>query len=189
MVDNRLAQVMSLSYAGCEDGSALYYQDLALQANAEGITWVAAAGDSGAAGCDAISSAAAVNGLAVTSPASVPQVTAVGGTAFADGSSSEYWRPPTTQTEGRLSPTYPKPGGAARTRFWEEEEARARCLPEAGYQSDFNTAAIAGRLVPDVALAAAPSPVPYLIVDNGTTFSSAAGTSAPHRCSPALQRW
>ncbi len=48
VIENDLAQIISYSYAECEqdgDGSlGSYYQALAQQANAQGITWVAAAG-------------------------------------------------------------------------------------------------------------------------------------------------
>ena len=70
---------------------------MAQQANAQGITWVASAGDSGAAGCDAhgffgaTGNATTVSdGPAVSIPASFPEVTAVGGTQFNEGS-GHYW--------------------------------------------------------------------------------------------------
>ena len=55
-----------------------FYQTLALQANAEGITWVSGAGDSGAAGCDGMGSASASGGYFAEAPASAPSVTASG---------------------------------------------------------------------------------------------------------------
>ena len=54
-------------------------QSLAQQANAEGITWVASAGDDGAAMCD---TTAATHGAAVSVIAALPEVTGVGGTMF-----------------------------------------------------------------------------------------------------------
>ena len=63
----------------------------AQQANVQGITLVAASGDSGAAGCDpAFASAEATKGLAVSFPGSIPEVTAVGGTEFNEGDGN-YW--------------------------------------------------------------------------------------------------
>lgn len=95
-VDDALAPVISMSYGVCEaDVSAGYLdieQQLAYQANAEGITWVASSGDAGAADCDWAHPApsAASYGYAVDFPASIPEVTAVGGTEF-DDSNGRYW--------------------------------------------------------------------------------------------------
>ena len=66
------------------------------QANAEGITLVSAAGDSGAADCDYSPDGTplplASLGLAIDLPAGLPTVTGLGGTAFNEGSSSAlYW--------------------------------------------------------------------------------------------------
>jgi subtilase family serine protease len=54
-----------------------------------GSTWLASSDDSGAAGCDD-DVATATQGLAVSLPASVPEITAVGGTEFNEGSLT-YW--------------------------------------------------------------------------------------------------
>ena len=95
VIDNSLAQIITFSYAECEqdgNGSLVpYYQGLAQQANAEGITWLAASGDTGAAGCDPMGALTATSGLSVVLPASIPEVTGVGGIAFVSDSSSEYW--------------------------------------------------------------------------------------------------
>jgi hypothetical protein len=96
-IDNNLAPVISESFASCEQAasdlgdSSGTWQSPALTASSKGITWVAASGDSGAAACDpGFSGGVASNGLAVAVPASVPEVTAVGGTEFNEGSGS-YW--------------------------------------------------------------------------------------------------
>jgi len=92
-IDQNLAPVLSMSYGGCEalvsasDASTL--QSWARQANAQGMTWLAASGDSGAADCVDESSKVSY-GLAVDLPASIPEVTGVGGTQFAD-SGGNYW--------------------------------------------------------------------------------------------------
>ncbi|MBS1876964.1 MAG: S8 family serine peptidase [Acidobacteria bacterium] len=98
VIDQKLAPVVSRSFSVvCEKdyipeyyGSVLQYQTLAQQAAVQGITWVNSSGDSGAAGCDVNSSSIAQNGLGVRFPQSVPEVTAVGGTQFNEGSGS-YW--------------------------------------------------------------------------------------------------
>jgi hypothetical protein len=95
-IDQNLAPVVSMSYGYCEPqisaspgASAEFDQELAQQANAQGMTWVAASGDSGAADCD-VGAASASNGAAVQLPASIPEVTGVGGTEFNEGTGI-YW--------------------------------------------------------------------------------------------------
>ena len=93
-IDNDLAPVISMSYGGCESlngqTNVLQFQSLVQKANSEGITFLASSGDSGAAACDAGSATTAAQGLAVNFPASIPEVTAVGGTEFNEGSGT-YW--------------------------------------------------------------------------------------------------
>jgi uncharacterized protein (TIGR03437 family) len=91
VVDQRLATVISESIITCEPSTTPYEQAIAQQANAEGITWVAASGDVGGAGCETQGKLPqASKGLAVGSPASIPEVTAVGGTEF-DDANGTYW--------------------------------------------------------------------------------------------------
>ena len=93
-ITSNLAPVVSVSYSACEaQFSPSEVQSFALlgqQANAQGQTIVAASGDSGAAGCDPLFAAQAAKGLAVSMPASMPYVTAVGGTEFNEGAGT-YW--------------------------------------------------------------------------------------------------
>ncbi|MDR3672681.1 MAG: S53 family peptidase [Holophaga sp.] len=93
VVDQNLAPVMSLSFGECEkdlgQAGVAFYRDLWAQAAAQGITVVAASGDSGAAGCDG-GSANAGKGYGVSGLATTPDNLAVGGTQFADGTGS-YW--------------------------------------------------------------------------------------------------
>jgi len=57
-IDQNLAPVLTYSYGNCEKAYISYpgdrdaYRSLAKQANAEGITWLAASGDTGPAGCE-----------------------------------------------------------------------------------------------------------------------------------------
>lgn len=93
-IDQNLAPIVSMSYGGCEQGDLIdlpSYRAAAQQANAEGITFFAAAGDAGAAACEDQGAAIAQNGFAVNAPASVPEVTAMGGTEFNEQSGSTYW--------------------------------------------------------------------------------------------------
>src|SRR5262249_14001754 len=96
--------IISVSYGECEaaNGSAanralnLTYQ----QAVAEGISVFVAAGDEGAASCDAGSSGA-THGIGVSGFASTPYNVAVGGTDFGDtfaGTGSSFWNAENSST-------------------------------------------------------------------------------------------
>ena len=92
-IDNNLAPVVSTSYGTCEleppDQGASTLQAWAQQGNAQGITWFNASGDDGAADCYDHNNP----GLAVDLPASIPEVTGVGGTEFAEAGGVTYWNP------------------------------------------------------------------------------------------------
>ncbi|MGO9270372.1 MAG: protease pro-enzyme activation domain-containing protein [Terriglobia bacterium] len=97
-VDNTVSPVIAMSYGVCELTEAQYGASFPGQegsfssdetelkkANSEGITFVNSSGDSGAAGCDPnptdpTPATLATGGLAVSYPASSPEVTGVGGT-------------------------------------------------------------------------------------------------------------
>ena len=89
-IDENLGSVISMSYGGCEAGNPASSRAIAQQANAQGITWLNASGDSGAAGCDPQGATSATEGPSVTFPADIPEVTAVGGTEFAETSASVW---------------------------------------------------------------------------------------------------
>jgi len=92
-IDQNLAPIITYSFIGCEQFEVTL-RSIAQQANAQGITWMAASGDWGAATCDYIYSPIpqASLGPTVGAPASFPEVTALGGTQFNEGSSpSTYW--------------------------------------------------------------------------------------------------
>ncbi len=92
-IDNDVAPVISSSYGACE--SALTTSNLSAfttlfdQANAQGQTLIAAAGDEGATGCD-FGVNSATEGLLVQFPADAPNFTGIGGTEFNEGAGS-YW--------------------------------------------------------------------------------------------------
>jgi subtilase family serine protease len=98
-IDNKLAPVISTSFGYCEQGlghtNTLAIQGWAQQANSQGQTIVAASGDAGAADCDGSSVQAATQGLSVDVPASIPEVTGMGGGEFTGDASSTgtttYW--------------------------------------------------------------------------------------------------
>lgn len=119
-IDNNVAPVISLSYGECEfyDNTILTAptgqtpDETELQkAASEGITFVNSSGDSGAAECDSSSTVTsnqlATQGLAVSFPASSPEVTGVGGTgvALAAWNSPTYWGT-TNGTDGGSALSY-----------------------------------------------------------------------------------
>ena len=87
-IDNNIAPVLSISYGACEANFSVADRNLLAsagqQANAQGITIVAAAGNFGATDCDGeyADRQLARLGLTVDVPASLPYVTAVGGTTL-----------------------------------------------------------------------------------------------------------
>jgi hypothetical protein len=96
IVDNNLADIMSVSFSNCEQNIGLtnsLFNALYQQAAAQGISIIAASGDSGAAGCDLFTvGSPAQNGLGVNGLASTQFNTAVGGTEFNDANNEpRYW--------------------------------------------------------------------------------------------------
>jgi subtilase family serine protease len=94
-----IAPFISTSYGFCEAGLgstfATTVQSWAVEAISQGQTIVAASGDAGAADCESTSSTDGSSGLAVDVPASIPEVTGMGGNEFfGDASSTSdttYW--------------------------------------------------------------------------------------------------
>lgn len=184
-IQQNLAPVISMSYGGCEQritsGSlnTTFWRTLGQQANAEGITWVASSGDSGAAGCDISSSPFALFGAAVLVPASLPEVTAVGGTEFNEGN-GQYWNssndskggsavgyiPEVTWNDSALRGDISGSGGGASLFFSKPARQVFQGVP--------NDSA---RDVPDVAFAASGDHDGYLIGSNGNLVPIG-GTSA-----------
>jgi uncharacterized protein (TIGR03437 family) len=104
-IDADVAPVVSSSYGLCEPetfrADSLAFQRSAQQGNAQGITWVNASGDSGAADCDDRRNP----GLTVDSPADVPEVTGVGGTEFAEAAGT-YWNTTNNPVTGGSALSY-----------------------------------------------------------------------------------
>jgi subtilase family serine protease len=98
--------IMSISYGECEAyngaSSNAAINSLYQQAVAEGISVFTAAGDEGAASCDADESTA-THGIGVSALSSTPYDVAVGGTDFGDtvnGTDSKYWSNTNSATYG-----------------------------------------------------------------------------------------
>jgi Pro-kumamolisin, activation domain/Bacterial Ig-like domain (group 3) len=102
IIDNNAGDIMSESFGTCEaavtSAEATNISQLAEQAAAQGITYLVAGGDTGAAGCDNLSETVAAGSASVNVLASTPFTVAVGGTLFNEhGSDATYWSPTNNQ--------------------------------------------------------------------------------------------
>ena len=169
-----------MSYGSCEpETPESEYRALASwaeQANAQGITWFAPAGDDGGADCDDSQNP----GLAVDFPGTIPEVTSVGGTEFVDGSGN-YWSstnnangasalsyiPETTWNDSVEDQEPSASGGGASVLFSKPSWQTAPGVP-----------ADNARHVPDVALNASDDNDASLVYTSGS-LSAYGGTSVP----------
>ena len=169
-IDQNLAPVISMSYGFCEgqaaQSDAQTLQSWARQANAQGMTWFAASGDSGAADC--ATNARSGGGFSVDLPASIPEVTGGRGTTFSEGGGT-YWNS-TNNANRRHGFSYipetvwndtgtgdPSAGGGGFSVCLRNPPGRLdRGVPNAG-----------GRNVPDVSLAASAEHDGFLIYSSG----------------------
>lgn len=104
-IDNNLAAVISSSYGICEPqfGSGLAaFEATIKQGNSQGQTLIGPSGDSGAADCESQSATTATHGLAVDVPASIPEVTGVGGSEFTGDSATVTGGTPLTDAPPNL---------------------------------------------------------------------------------------
>ena len=93
-INQNVAPVITMSYGECEQltGSAALtgIRTYAQQAVAQGISWITASGDDGANGCYGQAPSRGYTGLSVDQPASIPEVTGVGGTTLNEAGGN-YW--------------------------------------------------------------------------------------------------
>jgi uncharacterized protein (TIGR03437 family) len=172
-VDQNLAPVLSMSYGGCE-GSDLAdlpaFQSVVQQANAQGMTWLAAAGDTGAGDCEDPSALTAQNGLAVDVPGSIPEVTSMGGTQFNDQAGS-YWSATNTANSASALSYIPEQawndtalgGGLAAT-----GGGASIVFPQPTWQTGPGVPSDGVRHVPDLSMAASFSHDGYYIYSGGS---------------------
>jgi uncharacterized protein (TIGR03437 family) len=181
-VNANYAPIISISYGGCEvDYSQSYYRSVAQQGNAQGITILAASGDSGGAGCDSQGVYPfAEHGQMVDFPAVMPEVTGVGGTQFAEGTGN-YWASTNTANFGSALSYIPE-------KVW-NESATGGLLASGGGNSQFysrpawqnapGVPADNARHVPDVSLSAAAHDGYEVTYFGATTAVSGTSASAP----------
>ncbi len=182
-IDQNLAPIITLSFGLCEQQNSqaltAFMQSLAQQANAQGITWLAATLDSGAAACDAHTppKILASQGLAASFPATLPEVTAVGGTQFDEGDGN-YWAAVNSPSSASAQSYIPETA-------WNESGARglaatggglSRVFMRPAWQSGPGVPNVNLRSIPDVALSAAGHDA-YRVVSGGVD-QPVAGTSA-----------
>jgi len=147
-IDNNLAPVISLSYGQCEfninigasQGFPQTFEPELMMANSEGITFVNSSGDSGAAECDVNnpggtlnSTGQATQGIAVSYPASSPEVTGVGGTAIPLANfSSTYWNTSNGGDGGSVNPNGPQNGYIPEQAWNDDDEFQQYCQQNPG---------------------------------------------------------
>jgi Pro-kumamolisin, activation domain/Bacterial Ig-like domain (group 3) len=124
IIDNNLAPVMTLSFGGCEaaitNAQAQGISAVAEQAAAQGITFIASTGDSGAEGCDN-QRTVAQGPISVSDLASNPFVVALGGTQFNEnGHDSTFWNNTDTGDGGTAKSYIPE-------NVWNESCSSAQC--------------------------------------------------------------
>ncbi|MBV9769931.1 MAG: S8 family serine peptidase, partial [Bryobacterales bacterium] len=181
-ISEDLAPVVSYSFGGCEAEQASTVlsiaRAIAQEGNAQGITWLASSGDAGSAGCDkAFSGSQASQGLAVNVPASIPEVTAVGGTEF-DEATGGYWSDSNSSSGASALSYIPETS-------WNESGANGLAAsggglsviyPQLNWQAGPGLQSWSARAVPDVALSAAAHDG-YAVISAGSA-EIVAGTSA-----------
>jgi subtilase family serine protease len=184
-IDNNAAPIVSSSYGLCEldftTAQITQLVTLGQQANTQGQTVVAAAGDTGPADCD-MPPVPAQGGLSIDLPGGLPYVTSVGGTEFSGdvNNPSQYWNgsgaaqsyiPETTWNDTLLlnPQQLDATGGGLSTFFSKPDWQTATGVPNDG-----------ARDVPDIALNASNTHDPYVLCTGGNTscsFNLAGGTS------------
>lgn len=173
------AQIISASYSTCEVNAGIpYYQFIAQQANAQGITIFAGSGDSGAAGCDSqASEPLATRGLSVDFPAVLPEVTGVGGTQFVEGSGN-YWSAANDANSGSALSYIPEAAWneSTTTGLGAAGGGASKLYAKPIWQSGPGVPADKARDVPDLSLSAATHDA-YEVYISGLTIG-VGGTSA-----------
>ncbi len=179
-VAQNLAPVISYSYGECETPTyGSQHQAIAQQANAEGITWIAGSGDTGAAGCDANGATIAVNGPSVSLPASVPEVTGVGGTRFQEGTGT-YWNATNTSTYGSAISYIPEIA-------WNDTTSGGRIEASGGgpsavfakptWQAAIGVPGDSARDVPDIAMQSSPNHDAAIYCTGGSCANGISGVT------------
>lgn len=177
-IDQNLAPVISMSYGDCESDTGVSgqfglsaYSTMAQQANSQGITWMAASGDNGAADCYEDNLRGNAGALAaIDSPGSTPEVTSVGGTEFNEGSGTYFaavndpnhssvstYIPEMVWNDSALDGEPSASGGGASIYFTKPSWQTGPGVPNDGFRD-----------VPDIAFTASDDHDPMLFFSDGT---------------------
>ncbi|HEY2017886.1 MAG TPA: protease pro-enzyme activation domain-containing protein [Bryobacteraceae bacterium] len=180
-VDQNLAPIMTYSYGACERSSNIALHYVGMQANAQGITWMVASGDAGATTCDVTAEVPqSSKGPSLSYPANIPEVTAVGGTRFNEGS-GQFWAASNDPATGASALSYvPEIAWNDTSRmnaFAASGGGASAIFPKPWWQIGPGVPDDHARDVPDLALSASPDHVAYLIVSGGK-LGAVGGTSA-----------
>jgi subtilase family serine protease len=181
-IDNNVAAIMSISYGICESylGSAEVNSREALhqQAAAQGMTVVAASGDSGPANCSR-TDYPVTTAPSVLFPASSPYVTAVGGTTL-KGEGYPYWSTSNNVSNGSALQYMPE-------QVWNDSNAYFTPLASGGgasalftkpsWQIGSGVPADGQRDLPDISLAASPFQSGYLYCPHSYCVSGFLGAT------------
>jgi hypothetical protein len=201
IIENNVGDVMTESFGGCENSvsstEAAGFEALAQEAAAQGITYIVASGDTGAAGCDNLGETLATGPVSVSVLASPRFTVAVGGTLFNEnGHDTTYWNTANSANLASAKSYIPE-------NVWNETcttQCPAQAAPLAasgGGVSVFFTkpswqAGVAGipgdgfRDVPDVSLTAG-SHDPYLLcIEASCQTGDAFGVSGTSASAPAF---
>lgn len=183
VIDQNIAPVISMSYGYCEASTtasdAQSMQAAAQQANAQGITWIAASGDAGATDCSGDGSGNNST-RAVDLPAAVPEVTGMGGAEFVEGSGN-YWN--ISNSPGDVSAVSYIPETAWNDSVEDGEPSASGggasvYFSKPAWQAGPGVPADGARDVPDISLSASADHDGYMVYSSGQ-IEIVGGTSAP----------
>ena len=189
-IDEALAPVVTFSFGECElrvsQSDVATIAAEAQKAAAEGITWVASSGDSGAAGCEDQNGGytSAITRMTVNVPANMPWITGVGGTEFNEGSGN-YWAGYLRSNGGSAMSYIPEAGWTDENYIAQNQGSgyassgggASRYFTKPTWQAGLGVPSDGVRDVPDVALTASWFHDPYTLISGGQ-FIPNGGTSA-----------
>ena len=180
-IENKIAPIVSMSYGACElSNGGLTFVNMVEAETAKAISFgetvTAAAGDAGATDCESANATIATQGISVDVPASLPEVTGVGGTTLNGDTTtpSDFWNaandPNTSGSAIKYIPettwndTFGSATGGGVSIFVNKPSYQMALTPADGHRD-----------VPDVALAASPNHDGYLICDADNSTANKGG--------------
>ncbi|HLK50053.1 MAG TPA: protease pro-enzyme activation domain-containing protein [Bryobacteraceae bacterium] len=187
-IDQNLAPVLSISYGDCEAAysaaEVTQLEALGRRANAQGMTWFAASGDSGATDCVGDTFPGAGSIASVDLPAGLPEVTGIGGTELNE-SAGNYWNaangsnnssalsyiPEIAWNDTAIDQSPSASGGGPSTLF-----AKPSWQTGAGVPAD------SVRDVPDISIAASADHDGYLVFTSDPTSCGGGRRGSPTQC-------